>query len=136
MFGISIGEFLLIGIVALMVIPARDWPKVFRAAARAFRWIRETVWSVRDKMDEIAEEVSKYDPSEALSKKTMDDMMATFAEPVKRKNKKESASPTVRKQSEIPAFAGMTNKKDALPRVDKLKKSKRGNADRVKNDDR
>ncbi|MDR0449316.1 MAG: hypothetical protein LBG89_02545, partial [Rickettsiales bacterium] len=79
MFGIGAGEFLLIALVALLVIPARDWPKVARAAARAFKWIREITWRVRDKIDEIGEEVSKLGPEDSLSQKTMDDMMATFA---------------------------------------------------------
>ncbi|MCL2629149.1 MAG: hypothetical protein FWD33_00415 [Alphaproteobacteria bacterium] len=88
MFGISAAEFLLIGIVALLVIPARRWPEVFRAAAKLFNFVRDMTWRVRDKIDEISEEVSKYDPTEALSKKTMEDMMATFASPVKGKRKK------------------------------------------------
>jgi Sec-independent protein translocase protein TatA len=99
MFGISLGEFLLILIVAVIVIPARYWPDVFRNAGRLVKTVREFIWKVQDKVDEFQTEISKYDPTDKLSGKTMQDMMATFAEPiissktpVKRTKSKEKAA--------------------------------------------
>lgn len=111
MFGISASEFLLILIVAVLVIPARHWPAVFRGAAQAWRWLRGVVWNIRNKFDEISEEVSKYDPTDALSKQTMDDMMATFATPVSsrgaaKQNKRSRAKAKIEKTKQVKDHPG------------------------------
>ncbi|MCL1785685.1 MAG: hypothetical protein FWG39_00855 [Alphaproteobacteria bacterium] len=87
MFGISVGEFLLILVIAIAVIPVRNWPDVARAAARAVKFVREIIWKITDAAEEIKEQIELEKPISELSQKTMDDMMSAFRAPKKKKSK-------------------------------------------------
>ncbi|MCL2369448.1 MAG: twin-arginine translocase TatA/TatE family subunit [Alphaproteobacteria bacterium] len=88
MFGISIWEFLIIGIVAILVIPVRDWPDVARFIARAIKQIREMVWKLTDAAEDIKEQLDIEKPIAELTQKTMDDVAACFREPIEKTKKK------------------------------------------------
>ena len=89
MLGISGIEFLVIIVIAIAVIPARDWPVAARAIGKFARWIRHAVGKIQDGIDDMENEIAKDFPVDNLSQKTMDDMIATFATPIpKRKSKK------------------------------------------------
>jgi len=85
MFGISIGEFLLILIVAVAVIPAKNWPDVARAAAKLVKFIREIIWKISDATEQIKEQIDLEKPIAELSQKTMDDVMSAFSSPKAKK---------------------------------------------------
>ncbi|MCL2017752.1 MAG: hypothetical protein FWG80_03215 [Alphaproteobacteria bacterium] len=87
MFGINIGEFLIILIIAIVVIPAKDWPDVARAAARLVKFIREIIWKITDTAEEIKEQIELEKPIAELSKKTMEDVMSVFRVPEPKKKK-------------------------------------------------
>jgi len=84
MFGISIWEFLIIGFIAILVIPVRDWPDVARFGARTIRQIREMIWKITDAAEEIKEQLDIEKPIAELSQQTMDDVMECFREPIKK----------------------------------------------------
>jgi len=92
MLGIGGAEFFVILIVAVAVVPAKDWPDVARAAGRFVRWMRRAVWKIQDAVAELEEGVARDLPVDSLTQKTMDDMIATFSSPIKtgggRKSKK------------------------------------------------
>jgi len=78
MFGISIGEFLIIAVIAIAVIPAKNWPDVARAAARAIKFVREVIWKITDAAEEIKEQIELDKPIAELSRQTMEDVMGAF----------------------------------------------------------
>ncbi len=84
MFGISSVELLIILVVAMIVIPAKNWPDVFKFFAKLIRMIRGFVYQIQDKVSEWETEIDKHNPIDDLTKNTFNDMMDTFAEPVKK----------------------------------------------------
>ncbi|MCL2748796.1 MAG: hypothetical protein FWE50_01855 [Alphaproteobacteria bacterium] len=92
MFGISFAEFLVIAIVAMAVIPPKNWPDVARFLARAVKTIRELIWKITDATEQIKEQVERELPIDEIVKKTTDDVMSAFAEPLPRKRVKRAAS--------------------------------------------
>jgi Sec-independent protein translocase protein TatA len=83
MFGISGEEFLVILLVAIIVTPSKNWPTVARTFARFVKYVKNVLGKIQDNIDNIQTEIEKEVPLDQLSKKTMDDMMATFSSPVK-----------------------------------------------------
>jgi len=90
MFGISVGEFLIILIVAIAVIPAKSWPDVARMAARAVKFVRELIWKITDAAEEIKEQIELEQPITELTQKTMDDVMSAFRAPKPKIKKKKT----------------------------------------------
>ncbi|MDR2412679.1 MAG: twin-arginine translocase TatA/TatE family subunit [Rickettsiales bacterium] len=89
MFGISIWEFLVIVLVALLVIPASQWPDVAKFLARCVKFIRNLVWKITDATEQIKERVERELPIDQIVKKTTDDMRAAFSTPLKKRGKKD-----------------------------------------------
>jgi len=89
MFGISGAEFLVILVVAILVIPARDWPDVARWLARVVKFFRDLVWKVSESVNEIKDQVAIEEPMTKMTQKVMDDAMSAFATPVKKRNKEQ-----------------------------------------------
>jgi Sec-independent protein translocase protein TatA len=87
MFGISGAEFLVILIVAIAVIPAKDWPSVARALAGLVKAVRQIIWKITDATEQIKEQVERELPIDEIVRKTTDDVASAFAAPVKRKTK-------------------------------------------------
>jgi len=78
MLGISAAEFLLILVVAIAVIPAKDWPTVARAAARTVKFVRDLIWKISESAEKIREQIDLEQPIDKLSQQTMDDVMSAF----------------------------------------------------------
>lgn len=100
MFGISMAEFLVILVIAMVAIPVKNWPDVARAAARAVKFIRDLIWKISDSAEKIREQIDLEKPIDELSRQTMDDVMEAFRAPVKNKrnikNKMSSRKPAKR----------------------------------------
>ena len=88
MFGISFAEFLVVLVIAIAVIPAKDWPKVARALARLVKWVREIIWKITDATEQVKEQIEREMPLDEIVRKTTDDVMAGFAAPLKKKPRK------------------------------------------------
>ena len=96
MFGISIAEFLVIIVVAVLVVPARYWPDVARFLARAVKFIRGIIWKITDASEKIKSQIDLEKPIDDLIKTTTDDILADFSTP--RKHVKKQVKKTVRKK--------------------------------------
>jgi Sec-independent protein translocase protein TatA len=83
MFNISGMEFLVIVVVAIAVVPAKNWPDVARAFGKLVGYIRRVSGKIQDGINELESELSKDLPVDGLSQKTMDDMIETFSTPAK-----------------------------------------------------
>jgi Sec-independent protein translocase protein TatA len=86
MFGISLAEFIVIAIIAMAVIPAKDWPRVFKALAQLVKFVRNIIWKITDATEEIREQVEREIPIDEIMKKA--NISDVFAEPVRRIKKK------------------------------------------------
>ena len=86
MFGISWAEFIVILLVAILVIPARYWPDVARALARAVKFIRAIVWKITDASEKIKEQIEMEQPITDIVNTTTKDMLDTIS--VRRKKRK------------------------------------------------
>ncbi len=87
MFGISWTEFLVILLVAICVIPAKNWPDVARFFARIFKYIREIIWKVSDFSEEMQKRIELEKPIDDLILKSADDVF-TKKKQIKKKGKK------------------------------------------------
>jgi Sec-independent protein translocase protein TatA len=83
MFGISGMEFFIILIIAIAVIPAREWPAIARFLGRAVRYVKDIIGKIQDGIDNMENEIAKDLPIDNLSQKTMSDMIGTFSTPAK-----------------------------------------------------
>ncbi|MBQ1927510.1 MAG: twin-arginine translocase TatA/TatE family subunit [Alphaproteobacteria bacterium] len=86
MFGISWAEFIVILLVAVLVIPARYWPDVARALARAVKFIRGILWKITDASEKIKEQIELEQPITDIVNTTTRDMLDTIS--VRRKKRK------------------------------------------------
>ncbi len=86
MFGISWAEFIVILLVAVLVIPARYWPDVARALARAVKFIRGVIWKITDASEKIKEQIELEQPITDIVNTTTRDMLDTIS--VRRKKRK------------------------------------------------
>lgn len=87
MFGISWAEFFVVLLVAVLVIPARNWPDVAKFLARAVRFVRDFIWKITDVTENIKNQIELEKPIDDLIKTTTDEMLDTFSV-VKKVNKK------------------------------------------------
>lgn len=87
MFGISWAEFFVVLLVAVLVIPARNWPDVAKFLARAVRFVRDFIWKITDAAENIKNQIELEKPIDDLIKTTTDEMLDTFSV-VKKVNKK------------------------------------------------
>ncbi len=88
MFGISWTEFLVIVLVAICVIPAKNWPVVMRFFAKIFKYIREIVWKISDFSEEVQHRIELEKPIDDLIVGGANDIFGNKPEIKKRKNKK------------------------------------------------
>ena len=89
MFGISLAEFFVIVIVAVLVVPARMWPDVARFLARFVKFIRGIVWKITDVSEKIKSQIDLEKPIDDLIQTTTDDILADFSS-VRKRTKKTS----------------------------------------------
>ena len=57
MFGISWAEFFVVLLVAVLVIPARNWPDVAKFLARLVKFFRELIWKITDASENIKNQI-------------------------------------------------------------------------------
>ncbi|MDR0967558.1 MAG: hypothetical protein LBL75_01870 [Rickettsiales bacterium] len=88
MFGISLSEFIVIIVVAMAIIPAKNWPSVFRGLARVVKFVREIIWKITDATESIRDQVEREIPMDKIISQTTDDVMGAFATPKKKARKK------------------------------------------------
>ncbi len=88
MFGISWAEFFVIFLVAVIVIPARNWPDVARALARTVKTVRAFIWKITDASEQITRQIELERPIDELIKKTTDDVLDQISVPVKKNTTK------------------------------------------------
>lgn len=79
MFGISLAEFLVIIIVAVLVVPSNKWPDVARFLARVVKFAREIIWKITDATEKIKTQIDLEKPIDDLIKTTTDDILADFS---------------------------------------------------------
>ena len=96
MFGISAMELLVILVVAIAVIPSKDWPNVVRWIAKFIRGVRNMAGKIEDQISEFENTITKDLPIDKLSQKTMDDMIASFSTPVNQRTSAKSKKPAKR----------------------------------------
>jgi len=80
---ISSIELLVILVVAIIVIPSNEWPKVLRAVMNLVRKVKRIIGQIEDKVEDIENEIMKDLPVEELRKKTTEDLLLGFATPIK-----------------------------------------------------
>ena len=73
-------------LVAVLVIPARYWPDVARALARAVKFIRAIIWKITDASEKIKEQIELEQPITDIVNTTTRDMLDTIS--VRRKKRK------------------------------------------------
>ena len=95
MFGISWTEFLVILLVAICVIPAKNWPDVARVFARVFKYVREIVWKISDFSEEVQKRIELEKPIDDLIVETSKKIFDT---PAKKKTISKKNKKTVRKK--------------------------------------
>ncbi len=79
MFGISWAEFIVILLVAILVVPARYWPDVARALARAVKFIRGIVWKITDAGEKIKEQIELEEPINDIMNTTTREVLDAFS---------------------------------------------------------
>ena len=84
MFGVSLAEFLVIIVVAVLVLPARMWPDVARFLARVVKFVRGIIWKITDASEKIKSQIDLEKPIDDLIKTTTDDILADFSSPRKK----------------------------------------------------
>ncbi len=84
MFGISWTEFLVIILVAICVVPVKDWPNVARFFGRVFKWIRNLVWKITDVSEQIQQRIDLEKPIDDLIENATNDMFSAV-KPIKKK---------------------------------------------------
>ena len=87
MFGISWTEFLVIILVAICVVPVKNWPDVARFFGRIFRWIRQLIWKITDVSEQIQQRIYLEKPIDDLIENATNDIFVDV-KPVKKKKTK------------------------------------------------
>jgi len=90
MLGISWTEFLVILLVAICVVPVKNWPDVVRFFARAVKYIRDIVWKVSDFSQEMQNRIELEKP--------IDDLIANATQDLFNKPKSKTKKKVVRKK--------------------------------------
>lgn len=85
MFGISWAEFSVIFIVAVLVIPARNWPDVARFLARVVKVVRGIIWKITDASEQIKDRIDLEAPIDDIIGGTARDVLNQISEPIKKK---------------------------------------------------
>ncbi len=76
MLGISWTEFLVIMLVAICVVPVKNWPDVARFFGRVFKWIRRIVWRISDVSEQIQQRIDLEKPIDDLIENATNDMFS------------------------------------------------------------
>ncbi len=105
MFGISWAEFLVIMLVGVLVVPAKNWPDVAKFLAGCVKFIRNLIWKISDATESIKEQIELEKPINDLIQSTTRDVMDTFStaiKPVDRAHSGIQGKKTIRKPLTAP----------------------------------
>ena len=91
MFGISWTEFLVILLVAICVVPVKNWTEIIRFFARAVKYIREIVWKISDFSEDVQKRIELEKPIDDLIVEASNEMFG-------KKSVKKKSNKTVRKK--------------------------------------
>lgn len=87
MFGISFGEFFVILLVGVIVIPARMWPDVARFLARMVNFVRGIMWKLTDASENIKQQIELEKPIDDIIQTTTNDVLDTISTAIKKPRK-------------------------------------------------
>lgn len=87
MFGISFGEFFVILLVGVIVIPVRMWPDVARFLARAVNFVRGIMWKITDASENIKQQIELEKPIDDIIQTTTNDVLDTISTAIKKPRK-------------------------------------------------
>jgi len=79
MFGISMAEFIVIVVVAVLIVPSDKWPDVARFIAKIVKFVRGIIWKISDASEQIKTQIDLEKPIDDLIKTTTDDILADFS---------------------------------------------------------
>ena len=79
MFGISWAEFCVIFLVAVIVVPARNWPDVARFVARCVRAVRQVIWRITDASEQIKAQIEMERPIDEMLGNVADDIFGEIS---------------------------------------------------------
>lgn len=88
MFGISAAELFVILLVAILVIPARNWPEVAKFLAKCVKFVRNLMWKISDASEQIKERIELESPITEMIQDTTNSVMESFTTPIPKKRKK------------------------------------------------
>lgn len=91
MFGISWGEFFVILLVGVIVIPARYWPDVIQFFAHGVRVVRRFLWRLADTSENIKNQIELERPIDEIVE-TATDFLDSFSQPRPARASKKSKS--------------------------------------------
>ncbi|MCQ2571568.1 MAG: hypothetical protein MJ165_01015 [Alphaproteobacteria bacterium] len=74
MFGISWTEFLVILLVAICVVPVKNWPDVVKFFARIVKYIRELIWKISDFSEQVQKRIELEKPIDDLIENATNDL--------------------------------------------------------------
>jgi Sec-independent protein translocase protein TatA len=97
MFGISLSEFFVIFLVAVLVVPVRMWPDVARALARAVNAIRSLMWKITDVSENLKQQIDLEKPLDDLIQNTTDDVLNAISDKLPKKKNKTTKTKKVSK---------------------------------------
>ena len=87
MFGISWAEFLIIVLVAICVVPVKNWPDIARFFGKVFKWIRNLVWKITDVSEQIQQRIDLEKPIDDLIENATNDIFENVKIPKKTRKK-------------------------------------------------
>ena len=92
MFGISLSEFFVIFVVAVLVIPVRKWPDVARVLARLVNMVRSFIWKITDVSENLKQQIDLEKPIDDLVRSTTNDVLNEFSSVLPKKKKAKSSN--------------------------------------------
>ena len=75
-------EFLIILIIAIAVIPVKNWPDVARFFARLVKYVRNIIWKINDGIEQIQEQIDLEKPIDDITGQAIEDIKSAFATPL------------------------------------------------------
>lgn len=88
MLGISGSEFLVILLVAMIFIPAKQWPVVAKFFARCVSGIRRFINKISETTNQVAEQIELEKPIDEMVIKSTNEVLESFSSSINTKIKK------------------------------------------------
>jgi Sec-independent protein translocase protein TatA len=88
MFGISAAELFVILLVAILVIPAKNWPDVAKFLASLVKFMRNLIWKISDAGEQIKEQIELERPITEMIQSATGNVMEGLSMPRDKTRKK------------------------------------------------